>query len=107
MQRARKILEQKADCNQVKKDAKRPRDAVVRGPAFSIDVLDGNLADGSAVPRSQCGNETMQFSIQRYPRDDLAPIGLEGGAEIVNVNAAQLGHQPVGAARGDTAEPEV
>ncbi len=49
----------------------------------------------------------MEFSVERYLAENLTAVGFEGGAEIVNVDAAELGHQPVGTARGETAEPEI
>ncbi len=42
----------------------------------------------------------MHLAVERNILDHFAAIGLEGGAEVVNVNAGQLGHHPVGAARG-------
>ena len=47
-------------------------------------------ADASA------GNKAMQLAVERHFLHHLAPIGLEGGAEVVQLHAAQLGHQPVG-----------
>ncbi len=49
----------------------------------------------------------MHLSVQRNIVDDLATIGLEGSAEVVDVDSAERGHQPVGSARGDAAHDEV
>ena len=49
----------------------------------------------------------MQFAVERHLFENLAAIGFEGGAKVVNVDAAQLGHQPVRHAGGDAAHPEI
>src|ERR1700688_4064499 len=49
----------------------------------------------------------MQFAIERYLLQDLAAISFEGGAEVVNIDAAQFGHEPVRNARGDATHPEI
>src|ERR1017187_1485732 len=49
----------------------------------------------------------MQLSIERNLPEDLAAISFERGAKIVNIDAAQLGHQPVGAARRNAPQPEI
>src|SRR5215472_9983390 len=59
------------------------------------------------MPGGQRGNEAMQFAIERDLLENVAAIGLERGAKIVNVDSAELGHQPVRAARGDAAQPEI
>src|SRR2546426_12561003 len=59
------------------------------------------------MPRCECGNEAMQFAVERNLLQNLATIRLERGAEVVNVHAADFGHQPVGATRRNTAEPEI
>jgi hypothetical protein len=41
----------------------------------------------------------------RDPLDHAGTIGLEGGAEVVQRDAGQLGHHPVGDARGQAARP--
>ena len=38
----------------------------------------------------------MQLAVERHFLHHLAAIGLEGGTEIVEFHAAQLGHEPVG-----------
>src|ERR1700723_3055588 len=49
----------------------------------------------------------MKFAVEWNLAEDFAAIGFEGGAEVVNIYATQLGHQPVGAARGNAAHPEI
>ena len=40
----------------------------------------------------------MQFSVERNLLQNLATIRLKRGAEVVNVHAADFGHQPIRAA---------
>src|SRR5208337_2569295 len=88
MQRAGKIFEQKTDGDEVEEDAEGARDAVMRGAALTNDVPDRNLDDGRAIPRGQRGNEAVEFSVERDVAQDFAAIGLEGGAEVVDIHAA-------------------
>src|SRR5437773_11277615 len=61
----------------------------------------------SPVQGSQGRNEAVQLPIQRNLFKNVSPIRFKGRAKIVNVHSAQLGHQPVGAARRNTAQPEI
>ena len=96
VQRARHVTEQEADGEQIKEDAEGAGDAVVRLPCCAGGVGDGNLADAGAVPGGQGGNEAVHLSVERDVLDDLAAIGLEGGAEVVDVDVAEDRHDPVG-----------
>src|SRR2546430_1571207 len=49
----------------------------------------------------------MQLSVERNLLQNLATICLKGRAEVVNIHAADFGHQPVGATRWNAAEPEI
>src|SRR5262249_1351071 len=102
MQRARQIAQQKTDRQQVEEYPERARNAVVRSAALAVHVLDRNFNDRRSVPRRQGRNEAMHFSVQWNLLEDFAAIGLESGAEIMDINAAQLGHEPVGATRRKT-----
>ena len=51
MQRPGKIAQQKANGNQVEKHSKGAGNAVVRSAMLAVRIADGNLADGSPVPR--------------------------------------------------------
>src|SRR5208283_5231813 len=79
----------------------------MRSAALAIYVADGYFADGRAIPRGQRRDEAVQLAIERDLFEDLAAIGFEGGAEVVNVAAAELGHEPVRHAGGDAAHPEI
>ena len=107
VQRARQIAQQKADRNQVKKYAERARDAVVRIAPFAVHIADGHFADRSSVPGCQRRNKAVQLAIERNLLQNLPPVGFECRAEIVDIHTAQLGHQPVGAARWNAPQPEI
>ena len=49
----------------------------------------------------------MHLAVQRVLAPYVAAVGLEGGAEVVDLYPTQLSHQPIGAARGDAAHPQV
>src|SRR5258708_39631924 len=59
------------------------------------------------MPRRQRWNKAVHFSVKGHLLEDFAAVGLEGGSEVVNVDAAQLGHEPVGAAGRKAAQPEI
>src|SRR6202521_6067926 len=107
MQRAGKIFEQEADGDEVEEDAEGARDSVMRSAAFPVHVLDGYFDNRRAVPRRQRRNEAVELSVERDLSQDFAAVSFESGAEVVDVNAAQLGHEPVGAARREAAQPEI
>ncbi len=65
--------------------------------ALAIHVADGNLADGCAVPTGEGGNEAVHLAVERNVLDDLAAIGFECGPEVVNGDAGEARHEPVGA----------
>src|SRR5579864_1411833 len=98
VQRAPKIFEQESNRDQIEEDAERPRNTVVRGAPLAVDVANGHFADRSSMPRCQRWDEAMQFTVKRNLLKNIATIGLERGAEIVDVHAAKFCHHPVGAA---------
>src|ERR1700722_4093464 len=107
MQRARHVAEQKADGQQIEEDPEGAEDVVVALAKLARRVGDGDLAAASAVPGGERGDEAMHLAVERNVLDDLAAIGLEGGAEVVDRDAAERGHQPVRDEGGDAAEEEV
>src|SRR5207253_10721552 len=83
-----------------------------RNSVMGIALLAGRVANGHfynrrPVPGSQRRNEAVQLTIYRNLLENVSPIRFKGRAKIVNVHSAQLGHQPVGAARRNTAQPEI
>src|SRR5581483_4491490 len=107
VQRPREITQKKADRDQIEKDTESARNAVMRGAPLPIDVANGNLADGRAVPGSQGWNEPVQFTVKRNLLQNLATIGLERRSKVVDIDSAQFGHHPVGAAGRDAAQPQI
>ena len=107
MQRAREIAQQKTDGKEIKEDTERASEIVVRSTALAVHVADGHFADGCAIPRRQRGNKAMEFAVERNLLENVAAIGLEGCAEVVNVDARNFRHHPVGDARRQTTHPEV
>src|ERR1700690_1071458 len=107
VQRARQILQQEADRHQIKEHTEGSRDSVMRSAALAVHVLDGDFDDRRAVPRGQRRNEAVHLSVERNLGEDVATIGLESYSEVMDIDAAQLCHEPVGAARWDAAQPEI
>src|ERR1700690_412497 len=106
MQWARKIAQKKANGDEIEEDTESAGDAVMRNAALAVDVADRHFADRCAIPRSQRRDEAVQFAVERNLIENFAAISFEGGAEIVNLDAAQLGHQPVRNAGGNAPHPE-
>ncbi len=101
------VLEQEPNRQQIEKHAESPADSVMALAAQPVHVLDRHLADRRAVPARQRRDEPVHLAVERNVVDHLAPIGLERRAEVVNIHAGQLGHQPVGNARRNPAHDEV
>ena len=100
VERAGHVLEQKPDGEEVEEDAEGAGDAVVTFAGGAGGIGDGDFADGGAVPAGKRWDEAMHLAIERYVLDNLAPVGLEGSAEVVNIDTGEDGHEFVGGARG-------
>jgi len=107
MQRACEVAEQEADRDQIEEDPESARDAIMRCTALAVHVADRDFADGRSIPRGQRRDEAVEFAIERDLVENVAAIGFEGRAKVVNVYAAQFGHDPVGAPRGNASQPEI
>src|ERR1700677_428777 len=107
MERARHVLQQEANGQQVEEYTDGARNSVVGLAPLAVHISDGDLANAGAIPGGKRGDETMHLAIQRDVVDHLTAIGLEGGAEIVNVDAGKLGHEPVGTTGRNAAHDEV
>src|SRR5579875_3804606 len=103
LQRARRVIQQKLDAEQVEENADRARDAVVRFPILASNIGDGHLGHGRAGPAGERRYEAVQLAVQLDFGQYFAAIGLERGAEVVQVHARKLGHDPVGDAAGQLA----
>src|SRR5450631_3872492 len=107
MQRSRKILEQEADGDEIEEDAEGTRDSVMRSATLPVYVLDWYFDDRRSIPGGQCRDEAVELSVKRNLPENFAAVGFKGGAEVVDVDAAQLGHEPVGATGRKAAQPEI
>src|SRR4051812_46992168 len=107
VQRAAHVLQQESNREQIKEHAEGAADAVVAPALLAHYVADGNLANRRAVPAGQRGDEAVHLAVEGNVLDHFAAIGLERGAEVVDVDAGEFGHQPVGAARGKAAHDKV
>src|SRR6185437_8617260 len=107
VQRARHVLEQETNREEIEEHAKGATEAVVALAVFARGIRDRHLADGRAIPACQRGDEAMHLAVERNVLDDLTAIGFVGRAEVVNVYAGELRHRPVGDARRHAAEDEV
>src|ERR1700693_1353384 len=103
MQRTGEIAEQEANGDEIEDYPERAGNAVMRSAAFPVYVADGHFSNRRSIPGRQRRDEAVQLAIERNLVEDLAAVGFEGRAEVVNVDAAQLGHDPVRHAGGDAA----
>src|ERR1700747_54804 len=70
-------------------------------------ILNRYFADRSSVGRGDSRDESVHFAIERQLPKQFAPIRLEGRSKVMNVDAAELGHQPVGTTGRDLAEQQI
>ena len=101
MQRPAHVLQQEADGQKIEEDAEGAPDAVVTLAPHTVQICNGNFADRRALPTGQRGNEPVHLSVKRDALDHPTAIGLEGSAEVMNVDAREPSQQPVGAIRGN------
>src|SRR5580704_7619270 len=83
----RRVIEQELNADEIEKNANRPGNSVVRFAALTLNVGDGNFRNRGARPARQRGNEAVEFSVEMNLGKNLAAIGLECGAEVVQINA--------------------
>src|SRR5579859_736823 len=107
VQRARQVVKQETNRNQVKEDAEGSGYSVVRLSTLTIDVANGNLANRRSVPGRKRGNKPVQFAVQGHLVDDFAAVGLERRPKVMDIDAAELCHQPICAARRKAAHHKV
>ena len=89
VQRPRHVLQQEADRQQVEEHAERARDPVVALAALAGTFLIGISQMLAPYQLGQRRNEAVHLAIERNVLDDLAAIGLERRAEVVDVHAAR------------------
>ena len=73
---AQKVLQQKANSQQVKKYAKGACDSIMRHAAFAVDVANRHFTDGRSMPRGQRRNKAVPFAVQGDLFQDVAAIAL-------------------------------
>ena len=92
---------------QIEEDAKSAADAVVALAAFAIEIGDRDFGDACAGGGCQRRDEAVEFAVELNFLNDFALIGFECRAEVVEIDAAQLGHHPIGDAAGELAHEPV
>src|SRR6266852_4754334 len=97
-----RVVQQKLDTNQIQYDGQRSRQAVIRFPASTRQILDGNLCNTCARPACQCGNEAMHLAIELQILDNFPPVRLECRSEVMEIQTTKLRHQPI---RGTDGKP--
>src|SRR5579864_6886904 len=107
MKRTGHVTQEKSNRHQVEKYPKCTRNVVVRRSVLPVVVLNWYFTDRGPVERSQRRDEPVHFAIERQLPEQVAPVCFEGRAEIVNVDAAELGHQPIGAAGRYLSEQQI
>src|SRR5271157_45793 len=70
-------------------------------------ILNGYFTDRGSVGRCQCRNETVHFAIERQLSEQVAPVRLEGCPKVVDVDSAELGHQPIGTSGRDLPQQQI
>src|SRR3984893_7221247 len=101
------VTHQEAYGDDVEEDSQRAGNSIVGLTARANDVFNRHFDDLGPVPRGECRNEPVHFSVQRNVFYYLAAINLEGGAEIVDVHTGELAHHPVSGSRWQAAEEEI
>src|SRR6516162_4757731 len=107
MQRPRHVLEQETDGDEIEEYAEGPADTVVRFATLPVNVANRYLTNRGTVSRGQGRNKAVQFAVKRNLLYHFPSISFEGRAEVVDVNPAELGHQPVRDPGGNAPHDEV
>ena len=77
------------------KTTRTERQVVVRLAGLTWDVLYRDLDDRRARPARERRDEAVHLSVEGQVFDDVALVRLERRAEIVEVYARQLRHEPI------------
>src|SRR5215831_7884131 len=101
LKRARRVIQQEFDDDQVQKYAYGAADAVVGFSALAFQVFNGNFDDSRAGGAGERRNEAVQLAVELNFLNDFAAVGLEGRAEIVQFYSGELRHHPIGGAARD------
>src|SRR5215470_12811278 len=96
LKRARRVIQQEFDDDQVQKYAYGAADAVVGFSALAFQVFNGNFDDSRAGGAGERRNEAVQLAVELNFLNDLATVGLKSGSKVVQVHAGKLCHHPIG-----------
>src|SRR5262249_19067079 len=96
LQRTSGIIQQEFHDQQIEEFPNGAADAIVALAVFALPIGDGDFRDPRAGGAGQRGNEAVKLTIELNFLDDFAAIGLEGSTKIVQVQAGELGHHPIG-----------
>jgi hypothetical protein len=91
------------DHQQIEQNASDATDPVFRFAEPARVVGDSDLSDARTFPGGVDRDETVHLAIEADILEDLATVGLEGAAVIVQRHAQQGGDQPIGDDRGEPA----
>src|SRR4029077_19297448 len=58
-------------------------------------------------PGGQCGNKAVQLAVEWNLFKNVAAIRFEGRPKIVDINPAELGHEPIRTTGRNAAQPEI
>ena len=81
LQRARGIVQQELDHDQIKEDANAAADSIIRLAVLALGIGDGNFRDARSRGARESRNEAVKFAVQLNFLKDFATIGFESGAE--------------------------
>src|ERR1700675_1192185 len=101
MHRAREVLQQKFDGQDVEHYVEGPAQTVMRISSHARRVPDRDFRDARAVETGQRRDEAMQLTIEIDLLQYLGAISLECGAEVAQCDARAFRHEPVRDARRD------
>src|ERR1700693_1978408 len=101
MHRAREVLQQKFDGQDVEHHIEGPAQTVVRISSHTRRVPDRDFRDARAIETGQRRYEAVQFTVEIDLLQYLGAISLECRAEVTQCNARAFRHEPVRDARRD------
>src|SRR5262249_43763598 len=90
LERLHGVIQQKLDLQEVQKNGKRPRNAVIRfavGTRINVNWL---LSDSDTAQPGQHWDKPVQLAVKRQILHGIAAIGFEGGAKIMQRQSGEL-----------------
>src|SRR5580658_4047855 len=102
MHRPSEVFQEEFDGEDIEQHPEGAADPVMRVPGGAGRAVNGNLGHARAVEAGKSGDEAVQLSVQIDVLEHLGAIRLKSSAEVAQLDAGSLGHEPVGNARGDS-----